>query len=195
MLREFSLYDLFVLCFVQLVVSTVLVLSPARMIGTRFRWTGSRVTEVLIGAVIAAALAAFSCFLTAELWGLPAGGVETAAYVLAIFSVIVIVLRPDCGVIGQRLLRLIRRGRDSLSSPSRRSWRRWRDAFDRRGADLVLPDPARPGGVLGLELEHQLRERRLVPHPPLASDPRRPIPPTSRWCPCTSRPTTSPLRS
>jgi cellulose synthase/poly-beta-1,6-N-acetylglucosamine synthase-like glycosyltransferase len=99
-LREFSLYDLFVLSFVQLVVLTVLVLSPARMIGTRFRWTGSKVTEVLIGAVIAAALAAFSCFLAAEVWGLPAGGVETAAYLLVIFSVTVIVLRPDCGVIG-----------------------------------------------------------------------------------------------
>ncbi len=101
MLREFSLYDLFVLSFVQLVLSTVLVLSPARELGTRFRWTGSKVTEVLLGALGAVAVSALACFLTAELWGLPAGGVELAAYLLALFSIIVIVLRNDVGVVGQ----------------------------------------------------------------------------------------------
>jgi cellulose synthase/poly-beta-1,6-N-acetylglucosamine synthase-like glycosyltransferase len=101
MLHEFNLYDLFILCFVQLVVSTVLVLSPARYLGTRFRWMGSRITEVLLGALGAAAVAAVSVFLAAELWGLPAGGLEAAAYVLTIFSVVVIILRPDCNVIGQ----------------------------------------------------------------------------------------------
>ncbi len=101
MLREFNLYDLFVLSFVQLLVSTVLVLSPAREIDMRFRWTGSKITEVLLGAFGAAAVAAFSCFVTAELWGLSVGGLETAAYLLTIFSVIVIVLRPDCNVVGQ----------------------------------------------------------------------------------------------
>jgi cellulose synthase/poly-beta-1,6-N-acetylglucosamine synthase-like glycosyltransferase len=101
MLHEFNLYDLFILCFVQLVVSTVLVLSPARRLGTRFRWMGSRITEVLLGALGAAAVAAFSVFLAAELWGLAAGGLEVAAYVLTIFSVVVIILRPDCNVIGQ----------------------------------------------------------------------------------------------
>ena len=100
-LREFSLYDLFVLSFVQLVLSTVLVLSPARELGTRFRWTGSKVTEVLLGALAAVAVSALACFLTAELWGLPAGGVELAAYLLALFSIIVIVLRNDVGVVGQ----------------------------------------------------------------------------------------------
>ncbi len=100
-LREFSLYDLFVLSFVQLVVMTVLVLSPVRLIVTRFRWTGSKVTEVFISALVAVGTAAFSCLVTAELWGLPASGVETAAYILAIFSVVVIALRPDIGVIGQ----------------------------------------------------------------------------------------------
>jgi cellulose synthase/poly-beta-1,6-N-acetylglucosamine synthase-like glycosyltransferase len=99
-LRDFNLYDVFILSFVQLILSTVLVLSPAREIGTRFRWTGSRITEVLIGAVGAVAIAAFSCFVTAELWGLPAGSLEMGAYLLAIFSVIVIVLRPDFGVVG-----------------------------------------------------------------------------------------------
>jgi hypothetical protein len=50
------LYDLFVLSFVQLLVSAVLVLSPAREIGTRFRWTGSPITEVLVGSVGAVAI-------------------------------------------------------------------------------------------------------------------------------------------
>ena len=100
-LRGFSLYDLFLLSFVQLVLATVLVLSPARELGTRFRWTGSKVTEVLPGALVAVALSAFACFVTAELWGLPARGLEEAAYLLAIFSVVVIALRPDCGVVGQ----------------------------------------------------------------------------------------------
>ena len=45
MLANFSLYDLFVFSFVQLVLTTVLVLSPARDIGTRFRWYDRR--EVL----------------------------------------------------------------------------------------------------------------------------------------------------
>jgi hypothetical protein len=41
--------------------STVLVLSPARDIGTRFRWTGSRITEVLFGCVGAVAISAAAC--------------------------------------------------------------------------------------------------------------------------------------
>ena len=101
MLRDFNLYDLFVVSVVQLVLSTVLVLSPAREVGTRFRWTGSKVTEVLPGALGAVALSALACLLTGALWQLPAGGIETAAYLLAIFSVGVIILRPDCGVVGQ----------------------------------------------------------------------------------------------
>jgi len=101
MFHQFNLYDLFILCFVQLVVSTVLVLSPARNLGTRFRWTGSRVTEVLLGGVGAAAVSAVACFLSAELWGLPANGLETAAYLVTIFSIVVIILRPDTNVVGQ----------------------------------------------------------------------------------------------
>ncbi len=88
MLRDFNLYDLFVVSVVQLVLSTVLVLSPAREVGTRFRWTGSKVTEVLPGALGAVALSALACLLTGALWQLPAGGIETAAYLLAIFSVV-----------------------------------------------------------------------------------------------------------
>jgi cellulose synthase/poly-beta-1,6-N-acetylglucosamine synthase-like glycosyltransferase len=100
-LYQFNFYDLFILGVVQLVLSTVLVLSPARNLGVRFRWTGSRVTEVLLSALGAAAIAALACFLTTELWGMPAPGVEAAASILTVFSVIVIVLRPDTNVIGQ----------------------------------------------------------------------------------------------
>jgi cellulose synthase/poly-beta-1,6-N-acetylglucosamine synthase-like glycosyltransferase len=100
-LHEFNLYDLFILCFVQLLLSTVLVLSPARDLGTRFRWTGSRLIEVILAALGAAAISALACFLTIELWGLGAGGVETAAYLLTICSVVVVVLRPDTNVVGQ----------------------------------------------------------------------------------------------
>ena len=73
-LRDFSLYDLFILSFVQLVLSTMLVLCPAREMGTRLRWTGSKITEVLLGRSSRRSLAAFSCFVTAELWGVAAGG-------------------------------------------------------------------------------------------------------------------------
>ena len=90
MLLNFNLYDLFILSFVQLIVSTVLVLSPAREIGTRFRWTGSRITEVLLGALGAVAISAVACFFAELLWGLPIGGLETAAYLLVILSVVVI---------------------------------------------------------------------------------------------------------
>ena len=99
-LFAFNLYDLFVFAFVQLVVSTVLVLSPAREIGIRFRWTGSRITEVLVGSVVAVAISALACVLTQVLWGLPAGGLETAAYLLVIVSVVVIALQPDRNVVG-----------------------------------------------------------------------------------------------
>ncbi len=101
MLHAFNLYDLFVVSFVELILSTVLVLSPARSLGTRFRWPGSRVTEVLVAAAGAAAIAALACFVTAELWDIPVFGLETAAYLLTIFSIVVIVLRPDCTVVGQ----------------------------------------------------------------------------------------------
>ncbi len=101
MLNNFRLYDLFILTFVQLVVCTVLVLSPARSIDSRFRWTGSRITEVIIGTLGAAAIAAVSVVLTAILWGLPLQELESAAYVLVIFSFVVIVARPDCSIVGK----------------------------------------------------------------------------------------------
>jgi cellulose synthase/poly-beta-1,6-N-acetylglucosamine synthase-like glycosyltransferase len=99
-LLKFSLYDLTVLSFVQLVVSTVLVLSPAREIGPRFRWTGSRVTEVLVGSVGAVAISAIACVLTQVVWGLPISGLETAAFPLVLVSVVVITLQPDRNVVG-----------------------------------------------------------------------------------------------
>jgi len=100
-LHQFNLYDLFVLSFVQLVLATGLVLSPARAVGTRYQGTGSRITEVLVSALGAAAIAALACIVAVELWGLPAPGLETAACILTIFSVVVIILRPDCNVVGQ----------------------------------------------------------------------------------------------
>ncbi|MGO9962529.1 MAG: glycosyltransferase [Acidimicrobiales bacterium] len=100
MLRQFNLYDLFIVSFAQLLLTTVLVLSPLRELDTRFRWTGSKVTEFLLAALGAVAISAFSCFATYEVWGKPVGGLEIAAYLLAIFEVVVIALRPDTGVVG-----------------------------------------------------------------------------------------------
>jgi cellulose synthase/poly-beta-1,6-N-acetylglucosamine synthase-like glycosyltransferase len=101
LLHTFNLYDLFVLSFVQLVVATVLVWGPARDLDTRFRWTGSRITEVLLGALGSMAVSAVSCVLVIVVWGLAPAGVETAAYLLAIFSVVMIVVRPDCSVVSK----------------------------------------------------------------------------------------------
>ncbi len=101
MLLKFNIYDLFFLSFVQLVLSTVLVLSPARGLGTRFRWTGSRITEVFVGGLGAAAISALACVVTHALWGLPIGGLETAAYLLVIVSVVVMALQPNTNFVGQ----------------------------------------------------------------------------------------------
>lgn len=101
MLRAFNLYSLFVLCFVQLILSTLLVLSPLRDVGRRSRRRGSRFIEVIRGGIVAAAVSALACFVTEELWGLPVAGLEIAACTLVVLSVIVIILRPDCNVIGQ----------------------------------------------------------------------------------------------
>jgi cellulose synthase/poly-beta-1,6-N-acetylglucosamine synthase-like glycosyltransferase len=100
-MHGFSFYDIFILSFVQLVLSTGLLLSPARDVGTRSRWTGSRITEVLMGALATTALSVIASVIAAELWGLPAGRLETAAALLIIFSIVVISLRPDCNIVGQ----------------------------------------------------------------------------------------------
>jgi cellulose synthase/poly-beta-1,6-N-acetylglucosamine synthase-like glycosyltransferase len=100
-LHNFRLYDLFILSFVQLVVATVLVLSPARNVDTRFHWTGSRLTEVFLGAGGAAALTAVSLLLAQWLWGLPASQLAPAAYLLMLFTVAVIAVRPDCSIVGK----------------------------------------------------------------------------------------------
>ncbi|HEX4430473.1 MAG TPA: glycosyltransferase [Frankiaceae bacterium] len=101
MFSSLRLYDIFTLSFVQMLVSTVLVLTPIRNLDTRLRWTGSRFTEVALGTVGAAAIAAISCYLTVVLWGLPAKSVESGAYLLLIFSVVVIIARPDNSVVGK----------------------------------------------------------------------------------------------
>jgi cellulose synthase/poly-beta-1,6-N-acetylglucosamine synthase-like glycosyltransferase len=101
MLLKFNIYDLFFLSFIQLVLSTMLVLSPARGIGARYRWTGSRITELFVGGVGVAAISAVACVLTHALWGLPIGGLETAAYLLVITSVVVMALQPNTNFVGQ----------------------------------------------------------------------------------------------
>jgi cellulose synthase/poly-beta-1,6-N-acetylglucosamine synthase-like glycosyltransferase len=101
LLLDFNLYALSVLSFVQLIVSTLLVLSPAREIGARYRWTGSRITEVVVGSMGAVGIAAASCVLTHALWGLPISQLETAAYLLVLVSAAVIALQPDRNLVGQ----------------------------------------------------------------------------------------------
>jgi cellulose synthase/poly-beta-1,6-N-acetylglucosamine synthase-like glycosyltransferase len=101
MFLKFNIYDLFFLSFVQLVLSTILVLSPARTIGARFRWTGSRITELLVGAVEAVAISAVACVVTHEIWGLPYSSLETGAYLLVVVSVVVMALQPNTNVVGQ----------------------------------------------------------------------------------------------
>jgi len=100
-LSKFNLYDLLFLSFVQLILSTALVLSPAREIGSRFRWTGSRVTEVLVGGAGAVAITAAACVITNVIWGIPVNGLGTGAYLLVAVSVVVMALRPDTNIVGQ----------------------------------------------------------------------------------------------
>jgi cellulose synthase/poly-beta-1,6-N-acetylglucosamine synthase-like glycosyltransferase len=100
-LLKFHLYDFLFLSFVQLILSTVLVLSPAREIGSRFRWTGSRITEVLVGGAGAVAISAAACLITHVMWGLPIEDVGSGAYVLVAVSVVVMALRPDTNIVGQ----------------------------------------------------------------------------------------------
>ena len=191
MLHEFNLYDLFILCFVQLVVSTVLVLSPARDLGTRFRWTGSRITEVILGALGAAAVSALAVLSQPPSCGdCAADGLETAAYLLVIFSVVVIVLRPDINVVGKVFYAsYAAAGFTFLAFAALVAVAATRSIAEALTSSLL--DPPRPRRVPRVELEHQLRERRLVPDPPLASAARGRSRPTSRWCRCTSRRTTS----
>ena len=101
MLLDFNLYDLLYLTFVQLILSTVLVLSPVRGIGSRFGWTGSRITEVIVGGVGAVAISAAAVGVAHAVWGLPIVGLGTGAYLLVVVSVVVIALRPGCGLVGQ----------------------------------------------------------------------------------------------
>jgi cellulose synthase/poly-beta-1,6-N-acetylglucosamine synthase-like glycosyltransferase len=100
-LHNFRLYDLFVLSFVQLVAATVLVLSPARNLDTEHRWTGSRLTEVFLGAGSAALLTAVSVVLTHWLWGLPVSGLGAAAYLLVLFALGVIIVKQDTSIVGK----------------------------------------------------------------------------------------------
>jgi len=80
-------------------VSTVLVLSPVRELRIRVR-RGSRGTEVVLGSLVAVAIAAVACVVTHGLWGLSFRSLETAAYLLVLVSIVVIALQPDRNVVG-----------------------------------------------------------------------------------------------
>jgi hypothetical protein len=54
-----------------------------------------------LGSFCAAGISALSCVVAAKLWNLPIGGVETAAYLITLVSIAVIILRPDCNIVGQ----------------------------------------------------------------------------------------------
>jgi cellulose synthase/poly-beta-1,6-N-acetylglucosamine synthase-like glycosyltransferase len=99
--HAFNLYDLYIVAFMQVVVATVLILSPARQFDTRFGWTGSRITEVLLGALGALCITALACVLADRLWDLSTRGVGAAAYVLVVFSAVVVMTRPDTAVVGK----------------------------------------------------------------------------------------------
>jgi cellulose synthase/poly-beta-1,6-N-acetylglucosamine synthase-like glycosyltransferase len=101
MLLHFNVFDFYYLSFIQLIVSTVLVLSPARSLGTRYRWTGSRITEVFVGGLGTVAIAAASCWLTHELWGLPYSGLESPACALVVVAVVVMTIQSNLNFIGQ----------------------------------------------------------------------------------------------
>ncbi|HEV7642098.1 MAG TPA: glycosyltransferase [Gaiellaceae bacterium] len=101
MLLSFNLYDLSILAFVQLVFATAMVLSPARDIGNRFAWSGSRITEVVLNGAGAVAITAVSCLLTHLLWGASIASLESPAYLLVFISVVVIALQPDRNLVGQ----------------------------------------------------------------------------------------------
>ena len=101
MLDNFTLYDLYIVGFLQLVVATLLVLSPARRFDTRWRWTGSRFTQIGLEVLAAAAIAAAAGALGVVLWGLPINGAGVASYVLVAFSFIVILARPHTAVVGK----------------------------------------------------------------------------------------------
>jgi cellulose synthase/poly-beta-1,6-N-acetylglucosamine synthase-like glycosyltransferase len=101
LLLHFSVFDFYYLAFVQLIVSSVLVLSPVRGIGTRYRWTGSRITEVFVGGLGAVAVAALSCWLTHEVWGLQYAGLEVSACALVVTAVVVMMIQSNINFIGQ----------------------------------------------------------------------------------------------
>ncbi len=191
MLSDFTLYDLFILSFVQLVVATVLVLSPARNLDTRFRWTGSRITEVILGA-------------------LGRGGARRRLVLPDRSAVGIAAQRGRSGGLPARDLlvdrdhrppRLQRRRQDLLRLVSRRPASRFSDSprSSRRTATRSIAETLTASLLILLDLGAFLVWNSNinyvsdvdVPHPPLASASRVPTRRTSRWCRCTSRPTTS----
>ena len=98
---HFNFNALFVLSFVQLVLATLILLSPARQLDSRARFTGSRVTEVLLGGAGAAAVSALAGFITIELWGFPSDEVEIGAFLLTAFSVLAMIVRSHLTAAGE----------------------------------------------------------------------------------------------
>jgi len=100
LLRQFNLYDLFIVAFAQFDLDDGAGTESCREFDTRFpvdRLQDHRSPPRRSQRV---AISALACFVTYEVWAKPVGGLETAAYLLAIFGVVVIVLRPDTGVVG-----------------------------------------------------------------------------------------------
>ena len=169
MLHAFNLYDLFVLCFVQLMLSTVLVLSPARgwapgcdgpargyrgRRGRRWRRRRCRPSP---------ASSPPNC---GDLPLRPA--LETAAYLLTVFCVVVIVLRPDCNVVGQVFYAsYAAAGFTFLAFAALVAAAATHSIVEALTASLVILLDL--GGLRRVDLEHQLRERRPVPHPAVAA--------------------------
>ena len=168
MLQSFTFYDLFILSFVQLVVCTVLVMTPARRLDTRLpldRFTGHRGDPRRgrcgdgRGRVVCARLGALGpSHQGARDRCLPARGVLD---------------HRDHGAARlrgrrQALLLLVCRGR--IHVPNVRGDHRVEsDTVDLRGAHCIAPATARPRRVPRVELQRQLRERRDGAYPPLAA--------------------------
>lgn len=101
MLDDFRFYDLYVTGFVQLAITTILVFGPARTLDLRLRWRGSRFIQVLFGTLGAIALAAGSSAVAALLFDLTLQRAGSSAYLLAIASIIVVVMRSEVGIMGR----------------------------------------------------------------------------------------------
>ena len=162
-LPHFNLYALFVLSFVQLVLSTLIVLSPARHLDSRLRITGSRVTEVLVGTVGTAVVSAVSSFITAELWGFAAAQIETAALLLMLFTVAVMTFRSYMAIAGEIFYTsYLGAGLTSMAFAGLIASAASRSIFEALTATLWILLSL--SSAVPVVIKYQLRLRRFVPH-------------------------------